>query len=176
MHYNNKCRFDKTTSQKNLMDEYVSKRGDIIRFKEIIKNVVIEYLKELNIQSIPYKGEYEYIVSTNNIDDFGNVRMDYVCIKNECFLSDVRNILWMKFTSNRILGAVAPSNDVNFQIPNSSSEYDEKVNGEWKYNSSGIIIHYLGERWGTCSILMFPLTKITNVWTRHTIEKKLGII
>lgn len=25
VHYNNKCRFDKATSQKNLMDEYVSR-------------------------------------------------------------------------------------------------------------------------------------------------------
>ena len=40
VHYNNECRFDKATSQKNLMDEYVSKRGDIIRFKEIIKNSI----------------------------------------------------------------------------------------------------------------------------------------
>lgn len=97
--------------------------------------------------------------------------MDYDCIKNECFLSDVRDILWMKFTSNGILGVVASSNDVDFQISNSSSDYDEKVNGEWKYNSSGIIIHNLGERWDTSPILIFPLIKITNVWTRHTIEK-----
>jgi hypothetical protein len=173
VHNKNEYRFKKAISQKKY-GKYLLEGGNINQFKEKIIGEVIECLKTLNVKTIPYKGNYKYIIPKEDVDRYGNVDIDYNYIKDECHLSDVRDILWMKFTSSGFLGVVASSNDVNFQRPNSNDDYDKKINGKWKYNSSGIIIHYLGEHWDTTSILMFPLTDITTVVTRHTIEKLVG--
>lgn len=153
-----------------------------------------EYLKEKNLTKDKFKQRIiEYTIEcldslgidldiTNKYPDFSinkfeqnKVNIDYENIKKEFGLADVRDIVWMKFTSSGSLGVVASSNDVNFQKPRSIKEYDEKQqNGRWKYNTSGIIIDHLGEKWDESFVLIFPIKCIPKGMTRHGVEKKIG--
>lgn len=78
------------------------------------------------------------------------------------------------------LGVVAISNDVNFDIPASSDEYDDKQYNakeeryDWRFNSAGILVHALGKEWDKSFVLIFPLANIPSEYTRHDIEKAVG--
>ena len=76
------------------------------------------------------------------------------------------------------------SNDVNFDIPQSSHEYDRKHNvynpysksyeETWLHNSSGILIHKLGKEWNRDFVLIFPLKNIPKGYKRADIEEAVG--
>lgn len=110
--------------------------------------------------------------------------VDYKKIKNDYSLKNEKDIVWMKFTTSGYPGVVAVSNDINFDVPNNTSEYDLKVEvwdpyekckkSEWKHNSSGIIIHKLREQWDDSFVLVFPLKNIPYGYSRHDIEKAIG--
>ncbi|SMC22206.1 hypothetical protein SAMN02745134_01588 [Clostridium acidisoli DSM 12555] len=51
----------------------------------------------------------------------------YKEIKEKNILKDEYDIVWMKFTEDGFLCVVATSNNINFQVPNDSSEYKEKI-------------------------------------------------
>lgn len=91
-------------------------------------------------------------------------------------LVDSRDIIWMKFTKEkRHLGVVATSDDINFDIPVSKENYnDKKENGAWKYLTSGIIIHVLGENWNEDYVFVFPLINKKPDKKRHFYEKQIG--
>jgi len=112
------------------------------------------------------------------------LQIDYEKIKRDYVLDELGDIVWMKFTKDGYLGVVATSNDINFDIPNNTAEYDKK---EWKYNSflkqkelvwkhtsSGILVHQLGKVWDTSFVLVFPLSNIPNGYTRGNIERAIG--
>jgi hypothetical protein len=80
----------------------------------------------------------------------------------------------MKFTTDGYLGVVAAGDDINFGIPNNSLEYNEKNNkGDWKYNTSGIIIHRLRKVWDESFVLIFPIPDIGDR-ERRDIECGIG--
>lgn len=99
----------------------------------------------------------------------------YKEIKEKNNLKDERDMVWMKFTKDGFLGVVATSNDINFQIPNDSSEYKEKLTKiKWKYNTSGIIIHHLKKKWDESFVLIFPLQNISEKLKRGDVERGIG--
>ncbi len=112
------------------------------------------------------------------------LQIDYEKIKRDYVLDELGDIVWMKFTKDGYLGVVATSNDINFDIPNNTAEYDTK---EWRYNSflkqkkwvwkhttSGILVHQLGKVWDTSFVLVFPVFNIPNGYTRGDIERAIG--
>lgn len=89
-----------------------------------------------------------------------------------------------KFTKDGYVGVVATSDDINFDVPNSSSDYDKKHKvyntylkkweDKWVYNSSGIIIHKLGKQWDESFVLIFPLKNIPQGYGRGDVERAVG--
>ncbi|MCL2637883.1 MAG: hypothetical protein FWD48_05870 [Oscillospiraceae bacterium] len=107
----------------------------------------------------------------------------YKNIKTEYNLEDKRDIVWMKFTKDNFLGVVAVSADINFNIPPSrcKKHYTETKNGKpknknnhWEYNTSGIIINHLGQKWKEDFVLIFPLKNIPSGLKRGHIECGIG--
>ena len=155
VHYAKRTRFAKAEEQAELK---VKKLQDIIDYTN-------EFLELLGMNSainpILERESFE-----NNL---------YKEIKEKNNLKDERDIVWMKFTKDGFLGIVATSNDINFQIPNDSSEYKEKISKKkWKYNTSGIIIHYLNKQWDESFVLIFPLQNISENLKRGDIERGIG--
>lgn len=89
-------------------------------------------------------------------------------------LKGERDIIWMKFTKDGYLGVVATSNDVNFDIPNSSIDYNAGESGNRKHTTSGIIIHSLDKVWNEDFDLVFPLEDIPKGFNRSMIESGIG--
>lgn len=137
------------------------------------KNLIIKMTNEF-LLSIGMKiySEYNYV---DLINMEGNINKKIKTLYNH--VNNEKDIVWMKFTKSGYLGCVACSNDINFQIPKNKSNYTEKTNKKWKYNSSGIIIHSLRETWDTSFVLIFPLVKTKGGLSRkerHNMEKKIG--
>lgn len=138
-------------------------------------NVVIRYIKEF-LDRIGIK--------TIENPIFDPASIDYSRIKSEFELDDQRDLVWIKFTKDGYVGAVATSNDVNFDIPQNSYEYDQKhkvynhyskkYEDTWLHNSSGILIHKLGKSWNTDFVLLFPLKDIPKGYKRSDIEEAVG--
>lgn len=139
-------------------------------------NIIISYVNEF------FKSIGMNMIKSPKINN--PQQIDYKKIKIENALADERDIVWMKFTKNGYLGVVAKSNDINFDIPLGVSDYDKK---EWKYNSylkkqelvwknnsSGILVHQLGQEWDTSFILVFPLINIPDGYDRGDIETAIG--
>ena len=134
-----------------------------------ITEVIYKEFSEFIAKPIKYK------ITESQIETNGVVTIDYKCLKDKYRLADERDIVWMKFTKDNYLGVVADSNDINFDIPNDRNMYDEKrENGLWKYNSSGILIHYLGKEWDSSFVLICPIIKFPEGKNRHFIEKSIG--
>jgi hypothetical protein len=134
---------------------------------EIIK-VIYEEFSEFIAKPIKHK------ITESQIETNGVVKIDYESLKEKYRLADERDIVWMKFTKDNYLGVVADSNDINFDIPNHGDMYDETENGRWKYNTSGILIHYLGKEWDSSFVLICPIIKFPEGKNRHFIEKSIG--
>lgn len=107
-----------------------------------------------------------------------NQKVDYDAIQRENGLKDQRDIVWMKFTRDGYLGVVAVSNDIGFDIPPSSEEYNRKIQYKssfrWRYSTAGILIHSLGKQWDDSFALVFPLKNIPEEYNRHHIEMGIG--
>jgi hypothetical protein len=110
--------------------------------------------------------------------------IDYAEIKQRYHLADQRDIVWMKFTTDGYLGVVAASNDVNFDLPPSSKDYDKRITvydpyskkyrPAWLYNTSGILVHQLGKEWDTSFVLLFPLANLPGGLERGDVERAIG--
>lgn len=110
--------------------------------------------------------------------------IDYDKIQQKFQLNDRRDLVWMKFTRDGYLGAVAVSDDVNFDMPEDCSVYDKKHavynsykkgnEEEWVHNSAGIIVQKLGKEWDESFVLIFPLKGIPNGYGRADVETAIG--
>ena len=89
-------------------------------------------------------------------------------------LEDKRDIVWLKFTTDKYLGVVATSNDINFNIPKLKEEYSVKRKSRYMYNTSGIIIHHLNKEWDDSFVLVFPLKGMPPNYCRGDIERGIG--
>lgn len=98
----------------------------------------------------------------------------YSKIKEEYHLNDIRDLIWLKFTTDGFVGVVAQGNDINFQIPASADDYNKKVGRQWQFNTSGIIVHSLGKQWEQSFVLVFPLRSNNMNYSRHYIETAIG--
>lgn len=162
VHFCNTYRLDKAKEQITYAPVSI---GDIIQYVNM-------FLKSIRMTI----SEYEPKTCTTDID--------YAYIKEQCKLADERDIVWMKFTKDGYLGVVATSNDINFDIPINSEDYDQKVKVYneyykkyqymWKYNTSGILVHQLGKEWDESYVLIFPLVNIPHGYTRGDIERAIG--
>lgn len=137
---------------------------DFLETAEVMKkNVKVEYKIE---------EDYKILDTTKNRNRF--VDINYQNIKEKNQLNDSRDIVWIKFTKSGYAGIVAVSSDINFDIPESIKEYDQKKeDGQWLRNSSGIIIHKLKQEWDESFVLIFPLQDMEE-YQRHDIEKAVG--
>ena len=96
--------------------------------KDKFKQRVIEYtIESLDSLGIDLDTTNRYLNFSIDKCEQNGINIDYKNIQKEFDLADVRDIVWMKFTSSGALGVVASSNDVNFQKPSSIKEYDEKT-------------------------------------------------
>jgi hypothetical protein len=151
VHYSEK-RFEKAVEQAKLPQKDI---------KTIIKHVN-DCLVKIGIQ-----------VDKSPIE-IGLKDIKYSKIANDYGLVDKRDIIWMKFTADGYLGVVATSNDINFDIPESSADYDKKHKNKWEYNTSGILVHHVDKRWDDTFVLIFPLANIPSGYKRGDIERAVG--
>ncbi|WP_456032803.1 hypothetical protein [Ruminococcus sp.] len=157
------------------LQQLTSAKKNNVSINTIIKYVQ-EFLEANGIKTIP-----------NPV--FTEFPINYSKIKRNYNLRDERDIVWMKFAQipngeKHVLGVVAVSNDINFDIPPDASEYDLKIRiwnsnknsyvEEWKWNSAGILLHKLGLVWDNTFVLVFPLSNIPQNYKRHDIEKAIG--
>lgn len=167
----------------NIAEEQLkkAKNKDKINFKkqviDLTSNFLVKlgYWEEMDIKNQKYQIEYtkkdkseiDYskdknyeIITSNRLPDYNNriVDIDYKNICNKYNLNNEKHIIWMKFTKDNILGVVARSNDINFQIP--KNDNDDLAH----YNTSGIILYKLGQRqqWDESFVLIFPIPQAGN--------------
>lgn len=162
VHFGNTYRLDKAREQAS--------------FSPVDVNVVTTYANDF-FRSIGMNTVEEPII-------YNPLQINYEKIKRDYILHELGDIVWMKFTKDGYLGVVATSNDINFDIPNNTADYDKK---EWKYNfflkqkelvwkhtSSGILVHQLDKVWDSYFVLVFPLSNIPNGYKRGDIERAIG--
>lgn len=155
VHYGKKKRFLEAKEQFRMQP---ADRQDIIRWtNEFIEEFRKMFLRECEVKAV----ENEIRINEVSVMDF--LRSFNKCTKEKYGLTNVEDIVWMKFASTGHLGVVACSNDVNFDFPTDQESYDERCGSRWKYNTSGIILHYVschggeGLEWDQSSFLVFPL-------------------
>lgn len=167
VHYDSSFRLDRAREQLEMYSSsYLGLSG-----KQKCLNLIIEYtnsfLKEIGIS--PIENPMRYLEE----GDLDNV-LFYREIKKEAKLKSVSDIVWMKFTKEGLLGVVAVSNDINFEIPN-SADYDAVTDkSHWQHNTSGILAHKLGLEWDESFVLIFPLKNIPSKLSRSDIECGIG--
>ncbi|WP_099205393.1 hypothetical protein [Scatolibacter rhodanostii] len=155
VHYDKSTRFDKAKEQANLITCSTQKIIDYTN----------EFLQLLGMQPVLSPKVERQLFNTDL----------YTAIKDLNGLKDKRDIVWMKFTTDGFLGAVATSDDINFQMPNDLSDYNKKTaEDKWRYNTSGIIIHHLKKKWDESFALVFPLQNIPTGLKRGDIERGIG--
>ena len=132
-----------------------------VSVEETVK-IINTFLSEIGMTEI----EQAIIQGVKNIN--------YRSIKKYYNLKSIKDIIWLKFTKDGYCGVVAVSNDVNFNIPPSAVAYNEKSNGRWKYNTSGILVPQVNKEWDDSFVLIFPLVDIPEGYTRHDIERAVG--
>lgn len=130
---------------------------------EKVNDLVVAFLKEIGIHSMPLK-----------IDSSDIAAIDYEKIAIEYGLKKEADIIWIKLASNGAVGVVCASDDVNLQMPSCPEDYDAKSpNGDWLYNTAGIILHKLGMTWQPF-VIIFPLPGIPKGYRRGDIEQAVG--
>lgn len=82
--------------------------------------------------------------------------INYTQIQEKYDLVQKNHIIWLKFTEDGYLGVVARGADINFDIPLKKEDYIEKEDGNWKFNSSGILVHQV-EKNGIHHLCLFSL-------------------
>ena len=137
--------------------------------KKIIIEETIKYLKSIGIELLAdLKIEY----TNKEIEE-----INYNDLVSNNGLSNKNDIVWMKFTKKKHhLGVVATSADINFDFPMALEDYDKKDDkGKWLYNSSGILVHSVGDEWDKDIVLVFPLPGLIGKgMTRNDIETGIG--
>lgn len=115
-------------------------------------------------------------ITTNDLPEYKNpLPFNYQGIKEKFNLVDERDIVWIKFTQDGYIGVVATSNDINFNYPTSENDYEKKdEDGNWIFNTSGIIVHKLNKKWDESFVLVFPLAEIPDGYIRGDIEEAVG--
>ena len=152
-----------------------------LRIQPVSKQDIIKWTNEfINAYGIDIMDiDNEVFTNTLTIEEFNKSTKEKYIITNK------QDIIWMKFTNTGHLGVVACSNDVNFDIPTDKESYDERLGSKkWKYNTSGIIVHYLNccseelVKWDKTSFLVFPLKDLESgkkgKMCRHEIETGVG--
>ena len=165
VHFKDRERFDLAKEQKD---------KPIVSERYIIK-LVNELLESVGIKPVEEK---RAIINSNEVD--------YDKLKEQHYLSDERDIVWLKFTKSRHVGVVAASNDIGFDMPQDKSDYNVQIKvynkykkcyeDKWKYTTSAILVHSIGEEWDESFVLIFPLEGIgkTCKYNRHQIEIAIG--
>ena len=165
VHYKDKERFKIAKEQKS---------KPIISVSDIVK-LVNNFLESVGIKTIEEK---KAKMMPNEVD--------YDKLKNTYHLADKRDIIWMKFTKSGHVGVVASSNDIGFDFPQNESEYNTQIKvynkfqkcyeDKWKYTTSGILVHSVGEEWDESFVLVFPLESKEKPcrYNRHEIEIAIG--
>lgn len=145
VHYNNIFRLERAREQLQIP---INREGNL---DEIIK-YTNEFLVKIGIQRVGNPKTYFKEIDTK----FKRK------IKKENDLKSIDDLVWMKFTKDGYLGVVATSWDINFDYPKDDNNYDVKTEkGKWLYNTSGILIHKLGQVWDEEFVLIFPLKQIS---------------
>ena len=94
---------------------WINKQGDSKAIdKEIIIKYTLDYLNKVGIKT------------TKNPKCENPKCIYYDKIQQKFQLNDRRDFVWMKFTRDGYLGAVAVSDDVSFDMPEDCSVYDKK--------------------------------------------------
>lgn len=160
VHYQDKTRFDKAKEQSKISPVSVE---DIIKYTN-------EFLINIGLNEVSNPKCY--------YEDWELFDYDKVQLNNN--LNSRKHIIWMKFTKDGYLGVVAASDDINFDIPTSESNYNDTTDGKeksnnnkWKHTTSGIIVHSLKKIWDEEFILLFPLPNIGD-GMRKDIECGIG--
>lgn len=160
VHYYDKTRFDKAIEQSKIKT---------VPVEEIIKHTN-DFLVKIGLNEVSAPKCY-----SKNWESF-----DYDVIQQVNNLNSRKHIIWMKFTKDGYLGVVAASDDVNFDIPASESNYNDTTDGKeksnnnnWKHTTSGIIVHSLEKVWDEQFVLLFPLPSIGD-GMRNDIECGIG--
>lgn len=138
-----KRRFDKAEDEA-LKDTYPLEK---------ITAIVIEFLKMVGFEN-PVSLEIK------NVTDFLKPRIyskSYNQLKEKYELNNRKHLIWMKFTIDGYLGVVAASDDINFDMT----------------NTSGKIISHLNKQWRQDFVLVFPLPNIGDK-ERSDIECGIG--
>lgn len=133
---------------------------------EIIARYVNEFLSALSMQTVESP---RLELPPGLTDDELEAYIDSNLYARICSDGgDCQDLVWMKFTSSGFLGVVAVSNDINFDIPKDGDYH------LCKRNTSGIIIHSLGQSWDRSFVLAFPLKTIPEDLRRGHIETGIG--
>ena len=165
VHFKDRDRFDLAKEQKEKSTVPVN---NIIKLvNDLLESVGIKTIKEKQAKINPKEINYDELKRIHH-------------------LADVRDIIWMKFTKSGHVGVVASSNDIGFDIPQNTSEYNTKIKvynkfkrcyeDKWKYTTSGILVHSVDEQWDESFVLVFPLecNEKPCRYDRHEIEIAVG--
>lgn len=107
-------------------------------------------------------------------DFFAKAEIHVTIIKSAPAGVAYRNSIWIKFLETGHIGVVGLGL-VNFDIPPSDAEYDEKnEDGRWKWNSSGILVHQLGHSWDESGVLVLQINDVLEECTLEQIKRALG--
>lgn len=165
VHFKDRERFDLAEEQRNM---------PIVSVPDIIK-LINELLETIGIKAIE---ERRAIKKPSEVN--------YDRLKECHHLSDERDIIWLKFTKSGHIGVIATSNDIGFDMPQDKSDYNVQIKvynkykkcheDKWKYTTSAILVHSIGEEWDESFVLVFPLEGIgkTCKYNRHQIEIAIG--
>ena len=165
VHFKDKERFELAKEQK---DKSVIEVSDIVKLvNDLLESIGIKKIEENQAKMNPYEIDYEELKETYHLDD-------------------ERDIVWLKFTKTGYIGVVACSNDIGFDIAQNESEYNTKIKvynkykkcyeDKWKYTTSGVLVHSIGEEWDERFVIVFPLESDSQPcrYNRHEIKVAIG--
>jgi hypothetical protein len=143
--------------------------GDFTRFNIADNQAELAKSNKVDIEKImDYTNEFLSLLHMTNIEcpkqKVESCRYRYSKLKKEIMTKynldndSIKDIVWMKFTKDDVLGVVAASFDINFSYN----------------NTSGIIINHLKKEWDESKVLIFPLQNIPLGLIKGDIERGIG--
>ncbi|WP_334329120.1 hypothetical protein [Companilactobacillus sp. HBUAS59699] len=166
VHKGNSFRSDRAKEQLAFYEQKYQNDLDKKTYLDLIINYTNDFLDKIDIPRI--NNPVKYVDKLQFNDEF------YAAIQEESGIASDKDIVWMKFTTTGLLGLVAVSNDINFEIPNDDNYDAVNAKGQWRYNSSGILAHMLDQRWDESFVLIFPLKNIPIALSRSDVECGIG--
>ncbi|EEV33781.1 predicted protein [Enterococcus gallinarum EG2] len=155
----NAPRANKYVPKQEVMNLRCTKAAEELRKQKYpidqIISFTIEFLQKYGLKN----AQCEYLVG-NNVSNLLTPRARYNKyneIQRKFQLNSRKHLVWMKFTKSGYLGVVAASDDINFDLTNTSGE----------------IISHLKQDWDKSFILVFPLPNICDK-ERSDIECGIG--